>query len=82
MASIYQHFRNKKLYKVLCVARKEVNPKNIVVIYKQLYKSKCGKFPYGTIWSRDISSFNQIVVDEDGNAVKRFVKIKKTSKEF
>lgn len=59
---IYKHLKSGNLYKINGIGRHVDNPKKILVIYEQLYKSKLQgtdiELPIGHIWTRDFDDFN------------------------
>lgn len=67
----YQHFRNKKTYEVIGVARHSETLEEMVV-YKALYATN--DFPIGQLWVRPKAMFLEMV-DHDGQIVPRFTPI-------
>ena len=65
LKGIYLHVKSGNLYHVLKIGRSVHKPRNKVVIYEQLYESFCGKFPYGSVWTRDLYSFTGKVYESN-----------------
>lgn len=65
---LYRHYRNKKLYKVMTIARDSETHEEMV-IYKGLYQ--CENFGWNPIWSRPVKMFLEII-DNAGKKVPRF----------
>ncbi|MEK6886724.1 MAG: DUF1653 domain-containing protein [Nanoarchaeota archaeon] len=65
---IYEHFKEKKKYQVICLARDSENSKREIAVYRALYEGEYGK---GTIWTRELSDFLGYK-EKDGRKIKRF----------
>ena len=66
IGGVYRHYKNKKLYRVLSIA-KHTETNEDMVVYVALY----GK---GQIWTRPLSMWNE-KVELDGREFLRFTKI-------
>lgn len=63
ISGTYRHYKNKKLYKVLCVAQ-HTETREYLVVYQALYGD-------GDIWARPATMFTE-KVNVDGKEVPRF----------
>lgn len=70
--AVYQHYRNHKLYRVLCIALHTDNEAPTVV-YQGLYN--CSVNP-SNVWCRPLADWNKpVAVDSMGALVARFVRV-------
>jgi hypothetical protein len=67
----YRHYKGGE-YTVLAVGRMEPNPSQEYVVYRMEYDAP--DFPKGTVWLRERSNFEEMVV-VDGETVPRFTVI-------
>lgn len=64
----YKHYKNKKLYEIVCIAL-DRETKEKLVVYKGLYD--CPEFGKNPIWTRFLSNFIEIK-EIDGKKIPRF----------
>ena len=66
----YEHYRNHKYYKVVCIATHKSSLKDYVVYQAQYNDPEYGDLK---VWIRDIDDFLEIVTDDLGNKTPKFV---------
>jgi hypothetical protein len=71
VGAIFQHYRNKKMYKVLSVARHTEDMK-LYVVYQELYH--CDTYGDLPIWVRPLEMFLEHI-EENGKTTPRFLPI-------
>lgn len=71
VGAIFQHYRNKKKYKILAIAR-HTEEEQLYVVYQGLYC--CETFGDQPIWVRPLAMFLE-KVDQGGEQVPRFLRV-------
>lgn len=70
IGGVYRHYRNKKLYRILCVGRHS-ETEELQVVYQPLYDAPV----YGSsLWIRPLTMFCELV-EHEGQLVPRFEQV-------
>ncbi len=71
VGAVFQHYRNKKNYKILGVGR-HTETMELQVVYQGLYH--CDTYGESPVWVRPLHMFLE-TIDNEGSSTSRFIRI-------